>query len=126
MGYVHCNPNPSGKQTGDCVIRAISIITGQDWEQTYIEVCLQGLMEHEMPSTNSVWGKLLESKGFRCSVIPNECPDCITINEFCEQNPHGAYILATGSHVVACIDGNYLDAWDSGREVPMFIWQKEV
>jgi hypothetical protein len=79
-----------------------------------------------MPSTNSVWGKLLESKGFRCSVIPNDCPDCMTISEFCEQNPHGAYILATGTHVVACIDGNYLDAWDSGREVPMFIWQKEV
>ena len=28
--------------------------------------------------------------------------------------------------VVALIDGDWWDAWDSGDEVPVYYWQKEV
>lgn len=48
------NPNPDGKNVGDCVIRAISAATNQKWEQTFIALALQGYMMHDMPSANSV------------------------------------------------------------------------
>lgn len=36
MGYINYNPNPARKLVGDCVIRAISKVTGQSWEDTYL------------------------------------------------------------------------------------------
>ena len=36
--YVYYNANPSGKATGDCVIRAISTITGLPWRSVHWEL----------------------------------------------------------------------------------------
>lgn len=126
MSFIHCNPNPKGRNTGDCVIRAIAICTDRSWDDVYADVCYQGLVDASMPSENSVWGNYLRKNGFRSSVIPNECPDCYTIADFASEHPQGRYILATGTHVVACIDGNYYDAWDSGNEIPAYLWRKEI
>ena len=125
MAYVYYNPNPAGQRVGDCVIRAISKLTGQDWEQTYIGVAVQGYVSYDMPSSNAVWAEYLRRRGFRRYVIPDTCPDCYTVKDFCFDNPRGAFLLATGSHVVTVIDGDYFDAWDSGSEVPIYFWTKE-
>jgi hypothetical protein len=39
------------------------------------------------------------------------------VKEFCYDNPKGSFLVGTGTHVVAVIDGDYYDAWDSGNEV---------
>ena len=82
MSFIHCNPNPKGRNTGDCVIRAIAICMDRSWDDVYADVCYQGLVDASMPSENSVWGNYLRKNGFRSSVIPNECPDCYTIADF--------------------------------------------
>ena len=120
--YKYYNPNPLGKQVGDCVIRAISKITQQSWRDTYMELVMEGLHMCDMPSSNSVWGSYLFIKGFRRKAIDNTCPDCYTIKDFCIDYPKGKYILATGEHVVAVIDGDYYDSWDSGNEIPVYYW----
>lgn len=125
MSHIYFNPNPSRKIVGDCVIRAIVRLTGMSWEQTYLEVMRRGFELHDMPSANEVWGSYLRSIGYRRFGIPDTCPDCYTISDFCEDNPHGEFILATGSHVVAVAEGDYYDTWDSGNEVPVFYWRKE-
>lgn len=125
MSYVHFNPNPIGKRVGDCVIRAISKLTNQSWADTYIGITLKGYELCDMPSSNSVWAAYLRQLGYRRYVIDDTCPDCYTIEDFCRENPTGTYLLATGSHVVTVIDGNYYDAWDSGAEIPIYCWTKE-
>ena len=118
------NPNPKAQHAGDCVIRAISKITENDWYHTYLDVCIQGYIMADMPSANHVWGAYLQKRGFKRTIIPNTCPECYTIADFCEDNPEGKFILATGSHVVAVIDGDYYDSWDSGKEVPIYYFTK--
>lgn len=126
MSYIYNNPNPKGKNVGDCVVRAISICMDKSWDDTYIDLCMQGFNDCDVISSNAVWGNYLKKHGFRSSVIPNDCPDCYTIADFASEHPQGKYILATGTHVVCVIDGNYYDAWDSGNEIPAYLWRKEI
>lgn len=123
--YIYTNPNPDNKSTGDCVIRALSIVTGNTWEQTYIKLCLKGLEMSELPNSNSVWGAYLKQIGYRRETIPNTCPDCYTIQGFCMDHPEGRYVVCTGSHAVAVINGDIYDAWDSSNEIPTFYFHKE-
>lgn len=124
--FVFYNPNPARKLVGDCVVRAIARLTNQSWEDTYIDIVMQGLKMYDMPSANHVWGTYLKSKGFNRYLLPNTCPDCYTVKDFCVDYPQGEYMLATGSHVIAVEDGNYYDAWDSGDEIPVYYWKLEV
>lgn len=124
MGFSFYNPNPARATAGDCVIRAICKMTGRDWDFVYLSVALQGYVDKEMPSTNDVWGNYLKRIGLRRFIIPDTCPNCYTVRDFCEDNPKGKFILATGSHVVAIEDGDYFDTWDSGDEIPIYYWMK--
>ena len=123
--YIPFNPNPCNRRVGDCTVRALSKALDMPWEEAYMELCLQGLMLCDMPSSNSVYGSYLTEHGFVREQIPNTCPECYTVNRFCTDNPTGTYILATGSHVVCVIDGNYYDSWQSGDEVPILAFRKE-
>ena len=123
--FVSYNPNPVGLKVGDCVVRALSKALGQKWEETYIDLCVEGCLRCDMPSANAVWGAYLRRKGFEREIIPNTCPDCYTVEDFCADYPNGTYILALDGHVVSVVDGQYYDTWQSGREVPIYYWHRK-
>ena len=122
--FIFENPNPVNNLVGDCVIRAISIAMDKSWEETYDELCMQGGLMYDMPSSNEVWSEYLKQNGFKKKVLPNTCPSCYTIRDFCIDHPFGEYLVATGSHLVAVIDGNYYDTWDSGNEIPVYYFKR--
>ena len=123
--WLYFNPNPNGSRTGDCVIRAIAAVTGQTWDTTYTAVALQGYALADMPSANHVWRAYLKSRGFSRAIIPDTCPDCYTVNDFADEHPKGAFVLGTGNHAVAVVDGTVLDTWDSRNEIPIYYFYKE-
>ena len=122
--YIEYNPNPCMKSTGDCVIRAISKILDLTWTETYIKLTAQGLLDCDIVSSNEVWGNFLKHNGFKRYLIPDTCPDCYTVDDFCKDHPQGEYVLCSGSHAVAVINGNYYDAWNSGREPVIFYFKR--
>lgn len=126
MSWIPHNENRERNNVGDCVIRAISKALNQEWDKTYIDICLEGLLICDMPSANHVWGAYLRRKGYKRYIIPDECPDCYTVRDFCRDHSKGVYILAISGHVVCCIDGNYYDTWDSGSKIPVYYWKKEI
>lgn len=118
------NPNPISARVGDCTVRAISKLLDQSWYKTYIDLCIYGLVHCDMPSANIVWGDYLIHKGCTRHLIPYYCPFCYTVEDFCKDYKKGSYLLAISGHVVAVVDGDYYDSWDSGKEVPVYYWKK--
>lgn len=120
------NNNPTGRAVGDCAVRAVSVALGVDWEKAFSMIAANGFLMGDMPTSNSVTGATLRQEGFKRVSIPNECPDCYTVKKFSENNPKGIFVLGTGTHLVTSVDGTYFDAWDSGQEIPVYVWYKDV
>ena len=123
--WIEYNPNPFGKRVGDCVVRAISKALNKPWECVFIELCVQGFMMGDLASSNAVWSAYLRHKGFKRHTI-EDCPDCYSIEDFCQDHPKGVFVIGTGTHAVAVIDACYYDAWESGREPVVYYFEKEI
>lgn len=132
MSYVYLNVNPKNLSVGDCVIRGIALTTGMDWYKVHDDLCALSRVMADMPSSNRVWKQYLKSLGMVENQIENSCPNCLTVDKFCRDHPDGRYILSTaefskanhnvlvtGTHVLAVINGDYIDTWDSGIDVPL-------
>lgn len=74
----------------------------------------------DMPSSNEVWGRFLNLYGY----IQVPVFSYYTINDFCEDHPHGKYVICTGEHAVAIIDGYYYDTIDTGNKNVIFYYEK--
>lgn len=131
MAWIYFNLNPEEKRTGDCVVRAIAYATEQTWDQTYWDLAELAFERAEMPSWNSAWWDLLKRKGFKRHVIPDTCPECYTVNDFCDDHPKGKYVLfiphssEESGHVVAVDNGNAYDTWNCLGEIPLVYFSKE-
>lgn len=124
MAYVSYNPNPAGRYVGDCTIRAICKLTDQDWDSVYAGTTFEGFLRKDMPSGNSTWGSYLNRLGYVRRGLPDTCPFCYTVKDFCHDHPRGKFLLALDQHVVTVVDGDYYDTWDSGNEIPLYFWTK--
>lgn len=131
MAWIFFNLNPLEKRTGDCVVRALSYAFDQTWDDTFWELAQTGFERAEMPSWNTTWWALLRKKGFSRHVIPDSCPDCYTVEDYCHDHPKGKYILFIpysnegSGHVTVVENGNVYDTWDCTQEIPLVYWRKE-
>lgn len=109
--YIHYNPNPRGLRVGDCAVRAASKAAGETWGSTYAALCALGYDCGDMPNANHVWGRYLHERGFTRHALPDTCPICYTVADFCREHPRGVYVLGIGDHVVCAVDGDPLWFW---------------
>lgn len=123
--YVEFNPNPEGRRVGDCAVRAVAKALGSSWEGAFIMLALNALRMGDMPSSDSVISATLRQHGFVRKVIPNSCPDCYDVEDFCREFMTGTHVAFCGGHVVCIKDGNAYDAWDSSREIVQFYLTNE-
>lgn len=122
--WIKWNPNPAGRNVGDCAVRAISKALDVDWEAAFAILTSAAFQMCDMPSSDSVWGAVLRMNGFIRESMPNTCPDCYTAADFCRDNPEGTYVLGYGGHVATVVDGDLYDSWDSSYDVPQFYWRR--
>lgn len=121
--FVQFNGNPCGTNTGDCVVRAISIVTGKSWQIVYCGLCVEGFMKCTWGNANNVWADYLANLGFQKMKLPDS--QKYTVSAFANDHKDGKYILGTGNHAVAVMDGNYVDSWDSGSENVLYYFYRE-
>lgn len=122
--WTYYNPSPTGRNVGDCAIRAVAKALDTDWETAYALITSAGFQMGDMPSSNSVWGAVLRQHGFYRSAIPNSCPDCYTAADFAKDHPTGTFVLGFGNHVATIQDGIIYDSWNSSNEIPQYVWHK--
>ena len=124
--YQFYNPNPVRPESGagDCAVRAIAKALGISWEEAYTKLTANGFLMGEIPNADLVVGSVLRQNGFIREIIPNYCPNCYTVADFCKDNPEGTYIVKSDGHVAAVIDGTLYDAWDSSSNIPIYVWKK--
>lgn len=123
--YIHFNPNPHGLNVGDCTVRAICAVTGEDWYTVHKTVCELSREMADMPSADRVWWQLLEDLGFEWIKIANQCPHCYTVADFARDHPCGEYVLGPFQHAVAVIEGDWIDSFDSGDTVPTYYFRRK-
>lgn len=117
------NPNPIGRRVGDCAIRAVAAAEGLSWDEAFDQLAAYGKKLGNLQNSNEAIGAYLKDRGYTRHIIPDSCPACYTVADFCRDHPIGIYVLGTGTHVVTAIDGDYYDTWDSGDEVPIYYWE---
>lgn len=142
------NANPKSRITTDCVIRAISTATGIPYNTVVMELAEIQCETGFDPSEKSTYGKYLESKGWKKYKQPKRTDGTkYTGEDFCriQQNYAGSKwnydhwenddaeircsdkIVANigGGHVVAIMDGQVWDIWDSTGGCIGNYWTKE-
>lgn len=121
--YIHFNGNPCGLSIGDCVIRAISIVTGYSRYKVYAGLCLQGFPCTAWGNSNAIWANYLHYLGYKRFMVSSNTE--YTVADFARDHQNGRYVLGTGSHAVAVINGDWVDSWDSGQEIVQYYFTKE-
>lgn len=120
--FIKFNDNPCGKTTGDCVIRAISIVENKSWRQVYLALCVEGYDQCTFGDDNKTWEGYLKSIGYRRFNLPDA--KGYKLSDFANAHKEGKYIVGTGTHVVAIVNGDIIDSWDSSDETPTYYLTK--
>ena len=120
--YIKYNQNPCNKRTIDCTVRALATLLDKDWNSVYIDLCMVGYNLCDMPSSKVVVNHYLKANGYRRYIADDGC----TVEDFADEHRKGRYLLATDTHVVPVVDGgNYIDTWNSGKEIVLYYWKEE-
>jgi hypothetical protein len=122
--WVYYNPSPTGRNVGDCAVRAVAKALDTDWETAFAMIAANAFQMGDVISANASWGSVLRQHGFQRTALPMTCPDCYTAEDFVRDHPRGTYVLGFGNHTATVKDGRLYDSWDSSQEIPQYYWEK--
>ena len=123
--YQHYEPNPVRTGAIDCSTRALSKALGISWERAYVMKSLNGFLMGNETVADEVWGSILRQNGFKRQLVPDSCPDCYTVEQFCADHPEGTFVVKSEDHVATVVDGVLYDSWPSQHKVVIYYWYKE-
>lgn len=123
--FIEYNANPVANRTEDCGIRAVAVALDISWDDAFNLLARNARQMGDVMHSNAVISSVLRQNGFNRAIIPNTCPDCYRIADFAREHPHGDYVVGTGTHVVAVIDGNIIDTFNSMDLVPLWYWYRK-
>ena len=116
--YYQPNKKDLKDKTGDCQIRALCKTLGLTWVEAFdltIPLCRELQTYTIFDSNHEKTVEAMKELGFSYTGISNKKGTRRpTIDSFAKDHPAGTYICKVAHHVVAVVDGNYYDTWDSG------------
>lgn len=123
--YEFYEPNPVRTGAIDCSTRALTKALDISWERAYVMKSLNGFLMGNEGVADEVWGSILREHGFKRRLVPDSCPACYTVEDFCEDHPEGIFVVKSEDHVATVRDGILYDSWPSQNKVLIYYWYKE-
>ena len=78
-----------------------------------------------MPNSKSTYEKYLKEQGFKWTYLKIvKGQKRMSVKQFASKNKSGKYILSVANHMVAVVNGKYIDTWDSGDCKLYGYWSK--
>lgn len=119
MAWKFLNLQPLGKLEEDCVTRAISLATGQDYKTIQEQLFLiSELFECEKLCV-CCYKHLLD---YVYNLERIEAVQGMTIEEFLDEFDIGIFIIRVDGHLTCAIDGNIIDTWDCTNKIVDIVW----
>lgn len=121
--YHYYNCNPHRKLTDDCVIRAISAMTGAAWEDVIRDLTETAIETGYMINTPECYSVYLERNGFEKRKQPVK-PDGkkVKFKEFVQSFNGHAFCHCGKNHVTYVADNSTWDIWDVSEEIVGNYW----
>jgi len=122
------NANPLGKETSDCVVRAITLLLDSDWDTVYKDLYEIGYRLKVMPNSDEAWKFYMKSKGIEYHALKAvKGQKRMTVDKFTRTQDFqsGRYLLKVANHLVTCVDGNSFDIWDCSHSCVYGYWTRK-
>lgn len=113
--YKYYNANPLSRHVNDCTVRAISLATGQSWDETYQKISRFARARGIMPDDVMCIDEYLEvhfTKVCGCKGSKK-----ISVYEFLRQYPIGVFLITMNGHITCAIDGIIYDTFDPSDRI---------
>lgn len=117
--FIECNANPYNVNIDDCLIRAITLATGKDYQDVFDELCY-----------------IADEKGwdideFRTAVVylhdlgweACELSTSVTVKQFSNEI-HEPRIIIVREHATFTKGGNVYDTWNPNRYKVQYVFRK--
>lgn len=125
--YQYYQPNNKDVKDdyGDCVIRALTKVLDMNWMGVFVDMLPTCTEYQALHNNQKAYTEYLKSKGFVYTGISNKKgTKRPTVKSFAREHKAGKYFVTVANHVVAIIDGQYFDTWDSGEKSMYGYWTK--
>ena len=126
LPYHYYNCNPQRRLTDDCVVRAISSLTGDSWECTLRQLTETAIRTGYMLNTPECYSIYLESLGFtkrKQPILQNGKK--IKFKDFVLQFDGHAFCHCGKGHVTYVSDNSTWDIWDVSNEIVGVYWSND-
>lgn len=112
--YTFMNPHPKGCLVGDCVKRALTIATGEDYREVSRQLNrIKRELNADKFNSDEVWWEFVNRRGYKAETYQAvKGQKRMNGERFCESHSKGRYILVMAGHLSCCINGVIYDTWD--------------
>lgn len=114
--FTYYNANPKDKRVGDCVVRSLATLPGQNWYKVFDELCAIARERACTPTCDEVWDLWLKQNGYvRCKMPKRENGRLYMLREFVRSNfikDNEAAIVSVSGHLTCVKDRKIFDTWN--------------
>lgn len=116
--FSYYNANPYGRLVNDCTVRAISLATGESWNDMYKELSDFARMQGSMFDDVMYIDSYLDIKFDKFYQRNNKRK--LTVRQFIQEYPIGTFLITMRGHITCCIDGTIYDTFYPGDRL---VWE---
>lgn len=104
---------------GDCVVRALTIATGEDYQEVRRELWWTSYKNGDMPNSKANSEEFLKKRGF----IKEKKIKGFRLADY-PVNPKETYVVVLANHLTCLDQGLVRDIWDCRSSYPYNVWRK--